>query len=124
MGLFSIKSDEERMHEEVGRFLLEGERVVETFGKRTNPVYMTNVRVVFRNISERAREEKKEIVMLPFGKIDAVHYVERSAATWGIRARVVSKGLIYDVGFDLGSEEECVKFCNQLNLAVMDSNFT
>jgi hypothetical protein len=114
MGLFSSKTQEEKDFENIGKYLLDGEKVEVEFGN-VDKAYITNKRVIFKNISVSFSGDLLEMVFIPFSKIDGVSYVELNKMAFNRAVRIKSRGFSHDMGFVKSQENECIEFCKRLS---------
>ena len=111
MALF--KSKEEKKFDEIGKYLLESEVVEYEFGK-IDKAFITNKRIIFKDISISLKSDVLEMVFIPFSKLDGVSYVEIAKLSWNRAVRIKSRGFSHDMGFTKKDESECIAFCNKL----------
>jgi hypothetical protein len=121
MGLFSSKSQEDKYFEKIGKYLLDGEKVEVEFGN-VDKAYITNKRVIFKNISISLSGDLLEMVFIPFSKIDGVSYVELNKMVFNRAVRIKSRGFSHDMGFTQSQENECIEFCKKLSEIMLSQN--
>lgn len=114
MGLFSSKSEEEVRFQAIGKYLLDGEIVELEFGN-IDKAYITNKRIIFKDISLTLNGDLLEMVFIPFSKLDGVSYVELNKLAFNRAVRIKSRGFNHDMGFFKAQENECIEFCKKLN---------
>lgn len=122
MGLFGPKQTEEEFrHEEIGRFLLDNEVIIHEIGN-IDKSFITNKRVIFKDVSFTLNSDLLEMVFIPFSKIDGVSYVERNKSVINRVVRIKTRGFSHDMGFMKAQEDECVDFCKKLGQIMLDNN--
>lgn len=114
MGLFSSKTDEEKQFDAIGKYLLDGETIEMEFGN-VDKAYITNKRIIFKDISLSLSGDLLEMVFIPFSKIDGVSYVELNKIAFNRAIRIKSRGFNHDMGFVKAQEAQCIEFCKKLN---------
>ncbi len=115
MGLFGTKkTEEEKKYEEIGKFLLDDEEIELEFGN-VDKAYITNKRIIFKDISLTLNGDLVEMVFIPFSKLDGVSYVELNKLAFNRAVRIKSRGFSHDMGFVKAQEDECIAFCKKLS---------
>ena len=114
MGLFNRRTEEEKRHQEIGRFLLPGEEIELEFGN-VDKAFITNKRVIFKDISVSFTSDLLEMVFIPLTRLDGVSYVEMNKMVFTRAVRIKSRGFSHDMGFAKAQEDECIQACQRLS---------
>ena len=119
MGLFNTKSSEEKRFIEIERYLLDGEEIVFEVGT-IDKAFITNYRVIFKDISISLKGDLMEMVFIPFSKIDGVSFVELNKITFNRAVRIKTGGFRHDIGFAKSEEKDCLELCTRLNKILLE----
>lgn len=100
------KKEDERFHEEIGKYLLEGEEIIKSFGL-IDKAYLTEKRVIFKdkNISF-SDKTLEETVFIPIKNIDSISIVKTSGIIAPHSVVIKSKGSSNSMRF--GKEDSTV----------------
>ena len=112
--LWGYSNQKKKKFEEIGRYLLEGEKIELKFGN-IDKAYITDKRIIFKDISLTLNGDLMEMVFIPFSKLNGVSYVELNKFSFNRAVRIKSRGFNHDMGFVKSQENECIEFCKKLN---------
>lgn len=122
MGFFNNKNKDEKEDVKITQFLLENEEIEKVFGI-VDKVYVTNKRIIFKDLDlDLSLKAKKilEIVFINLDKIDGFSYVETTNLVANRIISIKSRGFSHDMKFSKVSEKEIIDFCKYLSQKILD----